>query len=126
MIFEMRPAAERMPRYRNPAVARRPRREAIDGLVPIERGESLTEPGKLLSLSFSRGAATVAAWRNRPSHRATQRLGPDSVVGDDRVRAAAVVRDHGLTDREEAPDDSRAALSSGAAAPFSAGRAPIS
>ena len=43
--------------------------QGIDGFISIERCESLAEPGKLLSLSFWRDEAAVAAWRARPHHR---------------------------------------------------------
>ena len=114
VIFEVWPAEGRKARYLDLAAALRPELETIDGFVSIERFESLSEPGKLLSLSFFRDEAAVAAWRNRPTHRATQRLGRDTVFEDYRLRIAAVVRDYGLTDRDKAPDDSRAAFSPGA------------
>ncbi|MFA6116640.1 MAG: antibiotic biosynthesis monooxygenase [Sphingomonas sp.] len=126
VIFEVRPADGQKARYLDLAAALRPELEAIDGFVSIERFESLAEPGKLLSLSFFRDEAAVAAWRNRPAHRATQKLGRDSVFEDYRLRIAAVVRDYGMSERDEAPDDSRAAFSPAASAPFSTGHAPIS
>ncbi|WCM26605.1 antibiotic biosynthesis monooxygenase [Sphingomonas sp. QA11] len=117
VIFEVRPADGQRAGYLDLAAALRPELEAIDGFVSIERFESLTEPGKLLSLSFFRDEAAVAAWRNRPSHRATQAQGRDSVFEDYRLRIAAVVRDYGMADRDEVPDDSRAAFSTAASAP---------
>ena len=119
VIFEVRPAEGQTARYLDLAAALRPELEGIDGFVSIERFESLTDPGKLLSLSFFRDEAAVAAWRNRPAHRATQQLGRESVFEDYRLRIAAVIRDYGMTERAEAPDDSRTAFSPGAAAPFS-------
>jgi heme-degrading monooxygenase HmoA len=126
VIFEVRPAEGQKQRYLDLAAALRAELESIDGFVSIERFESLAEPGKLLSLSFFRDEEAVAAWRNRPAHRATQALGRDSVFEGYRLCIAAVVRDYGMTDREEAPDDSRTAFSSGGRAPSSDGRAPIS
>jgi len=108
VIFEAWPARDQVAHYLDLAAALRPELEGIDGFVSIERFESLTEPGKLLSLSFFRDEAAVAAWRNRPAHRATQRLGRESVFEDYRLRIAAVVRDYGMAERDEAPDDSRA------------------
>ena len=71
--------------------------------------ESLSTPGKLLSLSIFRDEAAVAAWRNRPGHRATQAKGRNGVFADYRLRVAQVLRDYGLEEREEAPADSRTA-----------------
>jgi len=81
----------------------------MDGFISVERFQSLTEPGKLLSLSFWRDEEAVRAWRNLPSHRATQEAGRAGVFRDYRLRVAAVIRDYGLNEREEAPADSRSA-----------------
>jgi heme-degrading monooxygenase HmoA len=108
VIFEVRPAAGQQPHYLDLAAALRPELDTIDGFVSIERFESLSEPGKILSLSFFRDEAAVAAWRNRPAHRATQAQGRSGVFDDYRLRIAQVLRDYGMTDRDEAPTDSRA------------------
>ena len=69
VIFEVWPAEGHMDHYLDLAAALRPELDQIDGFVSIERFQSLTEPNKLLSLSFWRDEAAVEAWRNRPSHR---------------------------------------------------------
>ena len=122
VIFEVRPAEDQGARYLELAAALRPDLELIDGFLSIERFESLSEPGKILSLSFFRDEAAVAAWRNRPSHRATQALGRGGVFDDYRLRIADVLRDYGLNDRDEAPTDSRAALQSGPSSPGQVGK----
>lgn len=108
VIFESEPAAGHETAYLEIAASLRADLEAIDGFVSVERYESLTNPGKLLSLSFFRDEAAVAAWRNRPRHRGAQAAGRGGVFRDYRVRIAAVVRDYGLDDRAQAPADSRA------------------
>ena len=80
----------------------------MDGFVSVERFESLSEPGKLLSLSYWRDDAAVAGWRNLESHRAAQRMGRRRVFADYRLRVANVLRDYGKSAREQAPSDSRA------------------
>jgi len=122
VIFEVQPAQGQRARYLELAAALRAELDAIDGFVSIERFESLSEPGKILSLSFFRDETAVAAWRNRPSHRATQALGRGGVFEDYRLRIAAVVRDYGMNDREEAPADSRAAFQSGPLSPEQVGK----
>ena len=109
VMFEAWPAEGEGQRYLDLAAALRPELDAIDGFVSIERFESLTEPGKLLSLSFWRDEAAIEAWRNLPAHRATQAAGRSGVFSDYRLRIAPVVRDYGLVDRNQAPTDSRAA-----------------
>ena len=81
---------------------------ATDGFISIERFDSLAEPGKLLSLSFWRDEAAVAAWRNLESHRAAQRMGRSHVFTDYRLRVANVLRDYGMSARDQVPADSRA------------------
>jgi heme-degrading monooxygenase HmoA len=109
VIFEVEPAAGRRNAYL--AIAARLAEElaAIDGFLSVERFESLATPGKLLSLSFWRDEAAVAAWRNRPAHRAAQATGRGGVFSGYRLRIACVMRDYGLDDRGEAPVDSREA-----------------
>lgn len=107
VIFEVWPAEGRREAYLDLAAALREDLETIDGFISVERFESLKEPGKLLSLSFWRDEAAVAAWRNRPPHRATQTHGRTGVFRDYRLRVAHVLRDYGLNERAEAPADSR-------------------
>ena len=109
VVFEVWPAADRTQDYLDLAAALRAELEAIDGFISVERFRSLTEPGKLLSLSFWRDDAAVAEWRNRMAHRAAQAKGRGGVFRDYRLRIAAVVRDYGMTERAQAPADSRSA-----------------
>ena len=107
VIFEVMPAEGRMQAYLDAAAALRPLLAQIDGFISIERFQSLSEPGKLLSLSFWRDEAAVARWRNKEAHRRTQQFGRSTAFADYRLRVAAVVRDYGMHDRAQAPGDSR-------------------
>lgn len=109
VIFEVWPAEGERQTYLDLAAALRDELFEIDGFLTIERFQSLTEPGKLLSLSFWRDEAAVAAWRNGHAHRATQDRGRNGVFRDYRLRVAGVIRDYGLNARAEAPEDSRRA-----------------
>lgn len=108
VIFEVWPAEGQRDVYLDLAARLRAELEQMDGFISVERFESLTEPGKMLSLSFWRDEDAVKGWRNLSSHRRTQAAGRSGVFRDYRLRVAAVVRDYGLTERDEAPDDSRA------------------
>lgn len=117
ILFEVEPAPGRREEYLRLAAALKPELETIDGFVSVERFESLSTPGKLLSLSYFRDEAAVSAWRNRPAHRATQAKGRAGIFTDYRLRIAAVIRDYGLTDRTEAPADSRTGFNARLPAP---------
>ena len=85
--------------------------ESVDGFISVERFQSLTDPDKLLSLSFWRDEEAVAGWRSRAGHRAAQSAGRNGVFRDYRLRVAAVVRDYGMSERrKQAPADSRASM----------------
>lgn len=108
VIFEVEPHADQHSTYLSIAADLRPLLDEVDGFISIERFESLTHPGKILSLSFWRDEAAVMAWRQQAEHRAAQTLGRASVFAGYRLRVAAVLRDYGLHERAEAPADSRA------------------
>lgn len=109
VMFEVWPAEGATQHYLDLAAALRDELSRLDGFVSIERFTSLSDPGKLLSLSFFRDEEAVATWRASARHRATQTKGRNGVFADYRLRVAHVVRDYGMTDRLQAPHDSRAA-----------------
>jgi heme-degrading monooxygenase HmoA len=103
VIFEARPRTERRQAYLDTAERLHPLLQEIDGFVSIERFESLSEPGKILSLSLWRDEAAVAQWRNVEAHRRAQDAGRRSIFADYRLRVARVLRDYGMHDRNQAP-----------------------
>lgn len=109
VIFEVEPSEEGMARHLAIAASPRAELEDIEGFLSVERFQSLSRPGKLLSLSFWRGEEAVARWRNQTHHRASQKEGRSGVFTDYRLRVAHVLRDYSLKGRAEAPADSRAA-----------------
>lgn len=109
VIFEVVPQPARQQEYLDAAAHLRPQLEAMDGFVSIERFASLSQPGKVLSLSFWRDEAAVHAWRETALHRHYQAQGRAGIFDDYRLRVAAVVRDYGLHERGGAPGDSRLA-----------------
>lgn len=104
VIFEVLPAADGRERYLAEAAALRSELERVPGFLSIERFESLSHPGKLLSLSFWLDEASVKAWRENPEHRGAQALGRAGLFADYRLRVAEVVRDYGLHDRAQVPE----------------------
>ena len=107
VIFEVWP--DRRDDYLDIAAELRPHLKEIDGFISVERFESLTEKGKMLSISFFRDEAAVQAWRNVAEHRLAQAKGRGGIFKDYRLRIASVIRDYGMNDRAQAPSDSEAA-----------------
>jgi heme-degrading monooxygenase HmoA len=106
IIFEVWPAQGKKQEYLDIAAKLRPLLDQIDGFISIERFESLHEPGKILSLSFFRDQAAVEQWRKLEAHRVAQAVGRAGVFRDYRLRVVSVIRDYGMSDREQAPADS--------------------
>jgi heme-degrading monooxygenase HmoA len=109
VIFEVIPAPGRKQEYLDLAAKLRPDLERLDGFISIERFASLADENKILSLSFWRDEDAVRRWRNFSGHREAQARGRAGVFADYRLRVASVVRDYGMKERKEAPQDSRAA-----------------
>ncbi len=103
VIFEVRPKEGRREDYLEIAAALRSELERIDGFISVERFASLTDDGKILSLSFWRDEEALIRWRNHAEHQAAQGRGRHEIFADYRLRIASVVRDYGLHDRAEAP-----------------------
>ena len=109
VLFEVVPRDGRQQDYLDLAAKLGTDLEGFDGFISIERFSSLSQPGRILSLSYWRDEAAVRAWRCRPQHRSVQEQGRDGIFEDYRLRVASVIRDYTLRDRTEAPADSRAA-----------------
>ena len=108
VIFEVEIAEGQKASYLEIASELKPLLEQVDGFLSVERFQSLSQPNKLLSLSFFRDEAAVLKWRQLAEHRAAQSKGRQGIFANYRLRVAEVLRDYGLQDREEAPADSRA------------------
>jgi heme-degrading monooxygenase HmoA len=108
VIFEVWPAEGRAEEYFALAAALRTELERMDGFISIERFQSLTAPGKYVSISFWRDEEALQRWRNLEDHRRAQAKGRGSIFTDYRLRVASVLRDYGMRERGQAPEDSRA------------------
>lgn len=108
VIFEVWPREELKEQYLSLAANMKKHLTDFDGFISVERFESITEPGKLLSLSFWRDEAALDNWRRLEEHRAMQKMGRDNMFRDYHLRIAGVMRDYTLTERDQAPEDSKA------------------
>lgn len=107
VIFEVELADGRKDEYLDIAAEMRPLLGEVEGFISVERFQSLTNPQKILSLSFFENEAAVARWRTLNAHRGAQTKGRGGVFGDYHLRIAEVRRDYGMFDRAQAPTDSK-------------------
>ena len=80
--------------------------KGFDGFLSIERFESISRPGRFVSLSFWRDEESVRRWRNVERHREAQARGRGGIFHSYRLRVCSVARDYGMQERGEAPRDS--------------------
>jgi heme-degrading monooxygenase HmoA len=107
VIFEAIPADGQLQTYLDIAARLKTELSKIEGFISIERFQSLTEAGKVLSLSFWEDEKAVEQWRNIEMHRNAQAAGRKTVFNDYHIRVANVMRDYSRYNRDEAPADSR-------------------
>lgn len=110
IIFEVEPTEGREDDYLAIAAAMRAELEKQPGFIAVERFRSITNPAKLLSLSFWEDEEAVRNWRCHAGHRGAQQAGRGGVFAGYRLRVAGVIRDYGMNERrDQAPADSNAA-----------------
>jgi heme-degrading monooxygenase HmoA len=109
VIFEFTPAQGRFPDYLSLVEKLKPELDKAEGFLSLERFESITTPGKFVSLQFWRDEASVAKWRNLQKHREAQKQGRGGIFASYRLRIAGVLRDYTMDARAQAPADSIAA-----------------
>ena len=108
VIFEVIIADGQKQQYLDLAAALKVELVKVKGFISIERFQSLADPDKLVSLSFWKDEDAVLEWRNIEMHRSTQSAGRKYIFKDYHLRIASVVRDYGMSDRQQAPVDSLA------------------
>ena len=105
VIFESWPAPGKTEAYINMGAALASDLAKVDGFISVERFRSVTDPEKLVALSFWRDEASVDAWRNLEVHRTVQQESRSSIFTNYRLRVASVIRDYGMFERGQAPSD---------------------
>ena len=103
IIFEVTPNEGMADDYLKIAGEMRGFVEQIDGFISVERFQSLTNPDKLLSVSFFESEAAVEEWRRLAAHRSAQKAGRETLFRDYRLRVLQVLRDYGKDERGQAP-----------------------
>jgi heme-degrading monooxygenase HmoA len=109
VIFEFTPADGRFADYKQLAEGLNEEVRKMDGFISIERFQSISNSDKFVSLSFWRDEEAVRRWRNVRKHREAQAEGRGGIFSAYRLRICTVMRDYGMSERGEAPQDSVAA-----------------
>lgn len=94
VLFEAQAAPAHQARYLQLAAELKPLLADIDGFIDIERFQSLTSDGKILSLSWWRDEEAVCRWKQNVFHQAAQREGREAIFTYYRIRVAQVVREY--------------------------------
>jgi heme-degrading monooxygenase HmoA len=96
VIFEVKIQAGKQDEYLQIATKLREHLVNVDGFISIERFASLSEEGKICSLSFWKDEASIKQWREFDMHRLAQEKGKTEIFADFRIRVAEVIRDYGM------------------------------
>ena len=94
VLFEAKAEPAHQARYLQLAAELKPLLADIDGFIDIERFQSLTTDGKILSLSWWRDEEAIRNWKHNAFHLAAQEEGRASIFAFYRIRVAQVVREY--------------------------------
>jgi heme-degrading monooxygenase HmoA len=106
VVFEVTPTAEGMERYLELAAKLKPLVADSGGFLGGDRFQSLSEPGKLLSVNLWENEEAAKKWRNQTEHRMAQMEGREKLFSSYKITVGHVVREYTDTRRTEAPADS--------------------
>jgi len=104
VIFEVKIKAGKEEEYLQIAAQLREHLAKVKGFISIERFASLSEDGKICSLSFWDDETSIRQWREFELHRLAQEKGKNEIFADFRIRVAEVVRDYGMEGQQEVPE----------------------
>ena len=93
VIFEVQPKPGKFDAYLDLAKFLRPRLEAIEGFIDIDRFASARTQGRLLSLSIWRDEKAVIRWRTHGEHHGVQERGRFEIFADYRLRVGEITAD---------------------------------
>lgn len=102
VLFEVVIRPEHKEAYLELAAGLKADLEASPGFIRSERFSSLSQEGKILSLSVWEDEAAVALWRQQTEHRFCQKQGREFMFESYQITVASKLRSYSLTDRTEA------------------------
>jgi heme-degrading monooxygenase HmoA len=93
VIFEVQPKKGRFDDYLDLAKYLKPKLEAIEGFIDIDRLGSKRTAGRVLSLSIWRDEKAVVRWRAQGDHHGAQQQGRFEIFEDYRLRVGEITAD---------------------------------
>lgn len=94
VLFEAEALPAAQSRYLALAAELTPALAEIPGFINVERFQSLSMPGKILSLSWWEDESAVKSWRENMRHHVAQEEGKSHIFAHYRIRVAHVTRDY--------------------------------
>lgn len=101
VLFEADVAPAQQARYLQLAAELKPLLADIEGFISIERFQSLTTQGKILSLSWWQNEEAVLQWKSNVMHKAAQEEGRQSIFAFYRIRIMQLAREYSSEHREK-------------------------
>ncbi|MBK0031003.1 antibiotic biosynthesis monooxygenase [Erwinia sp. S43] len=102
VLFEADVTPAQQARYLQLAAELKPLLADIEGFISIERFQSLTTEGKILSLSWWQNEEAVLQWKRNVIHKAAQEEGRKSIFAFYRIRIMQLAREYSSENREKA------------------------
>jgi heme-degrading monooxygenase HmoA len=96
VIFEVEPRTGRVEQYLDLALQLKPKLEAMNGFIEVERFRSRKAPRRLLSISSWRDERSLIRWRTQREHQTVQRKARSEVFADYRLRVGEITSDNAL------------------------------
>ena len=94
VIFEANAIPDQQNRYFELAAELKPLLSQVDGFIDIERFQSLSTDGKVLSLSWWESEEAVLLWKRNTKHQAAQREGKKTIFSYYRIRVMNLIREY--------------------------------
>lgn len=103
VIFEAIPIPAQKDRYFELAANLKSELMDIDGFISVERFQSVTTEGKILSLSWWETEEAVKNWKNHFMHINAQVEGQQTIFSHYRIRVTHTLKDYSFN-KEDTPD----------------------
>ncbi|MEX0424965.1 antibiotic biosynthesis monooxygenase [Providencia rettgeri] len=100
VIFEAIPIPAQKERYFELATKLKSELMHIDGFIAVERFQSITTEGKILSLSWWETEEAVKQWKNHFMHIDAQVEGQQTIFSHYRIRVAHTLKDYSFNNED--------------------------